>query len=92
MGSSVLPPPDSASLRRTSPESDETAVAAICRVVADVAGVRPLELPPLGEVVDTHAVEAVASPRQLTGHLAFEYLEYVVVLHADGDIAVYDGH
>lgn len=92
MATALLPPSDSALVHRASPTDAEPVVATISRAVGTVTDRSPLDLPPLGEVVDTDAVEAIVASEQSSGHLAFEYLEYVVVVHADGDVAVYDAH
>ena len=69
----------------TSPR-DEPITDAIVTAVADAEGVDPLELPPLWDVIDTEALEALFAPTRdggrsrRSGRVEFSYYGYEITV------------
>ncbi|QFU81995.1 HalOD1 output domain-containing protein [Natronorubrum aibiense] len=65
---------------------DDSVADMIISAVADAEGVDTLELPPLWDVIDPDALEAVFAPSNggrfgdRIGRLSFEYCSYVVTV------------
>ena len=65
----------------------------IVRRVAEIRGVEPSELPPMGEQIDLDALDRVfvdqsASAGEARGTLSFTYAECEVRVNADGTVEV----
>lgn len=82
----AVPPP----LASTTVSDDESVTTAVVLVMGSVRDVPPTKLPPLHEVVDPDALDAlfarVASPARVT----FPYCGHVVSVAADGHVEIYD--
>ena len=75
----------------TSRRNDETTlVVAVVSAVADAAGTDPLELPPLGDVIDPEALNDLVGSGGGSGleSVTFEYAGYTVWVTGDGDVRV----
>lgn len=59
----------------------------VVRVVADVADVDPLDLPPLYSTIDTDALDAVIETVP-TGSVQFRYAGQYVTVYGDGSVEV----
>ena len=72
--------------------SEETPVSLrIVRAVATREGIDPAELqPPLHDVVDTDALEALFADPERAGTVEFTYRGYDVVVESSGDVRVTD--
>ncbi|WP_336021921.1 HalOD1 output domain-containing protein [Halobellus salinisoli] len=63
----------------------------VAEAVAAAEGVSPMELTPLGEVVDTDAIEALFSnPTLTTLELRFEYEGYTVLIDEERTVTLLD--
>jgi hypothetical protein len=65
----------------------------VVQVVAEAKGVSPIDLPPLQDVVDGDALNAViesfeGDPRGGLGSVTFTYGGYIVVVDGGGDVSV----
>jgi hypothetical protein len=67
-----------------------TSVVAVVSAVADATGTDPLELPPLGNVVDPEALNDLVDCGRNSDlrSISFEYAGYDVVVSGVGDIQV----
>lgn len=69
-------------------------VSEVIRTVAAYADKEPEDLPPLNEVIDADALEALFGPRpdgtarQATGEVRFQYAGFLVCVAADGQVAL----
>lgn len=76
--------------------TNESFTETIVRTVADREGVEPTEIPPLHDVVDPDALNAVFSPTRRgtprnSGRVEFTYCGHEVVVRSDGRVHVGDG-
>lgn len=61
----------------------------VVQAVADADGVDPLDLPqPLGEVIDTDALDSLVQERGFNGKITFSYLGYQVTVKSTGQVAI----
>lgn len=75
------------------PERDETISRKVVDAIAEAEGVDPIELPPLFNVIDPDALEALYSP---SGHgpardggwIVFPYYGYEVLVTCEGDVRI----
>lgn len=82
---SAVPPPSG---KEPYSPSDQVIIA-----VADAKGVSPLKLPPLQDVIDADALDAIidslgTDARWSLGSVTFNYGGYIVVVDGDGDVSV----
>jgi len=75
-----------------SPSSTDSVTYAILRTVADAKGVSPLDLEPLGNVIDPDALNELVDSMPLTtdvlGTVEFRYEGYDVTVRANGRVDV----
>ncbi|WP_169302377.1 HalOD1 output domain-containing protein [Halorientalis salina] len=74
---------------RTEVRDEELVCEAVVRLVSTVDGTDPLDLPPLGRILDTDAIDAVFEPvpgstRMTTRTLTFTYHGYTVTVEGTG--------
>lgn len=72
--------------------TDQPISIAVLEAVAAREGTAVTDLPPLGTVVDLDALENVFESRFDgrigQGYVSFEYCDYTVVVHSDGDVTI----
>lgn len=64
---------------------------AVVTTVATVEETGPIELAPLGNVIDPDALDAMFGPREnatFDGRVSFDYCGYEVSVHAGGEVTV----
>lgn len=63
----------------------------LIELVADVAGTRPEELPPLYDYIDPEALDTLCAPGQNNAveRLSFEFAGFPVTVYAGGKIVVH---
>lgn len=59
---------------------------AVVTAVAEAKGVDPMDLTPLGTVIDSDALEALVTPPTTLDHVAFHYSGYDVTVSPDGRV------
>lgn len=76
----------------SSPDQGDPVSVTVARSVADAEGVSPLELEPLGSVVDTDALNRLVNSETSSGpairSIEFTYEGYGVTVHEDGHVEV----
>ncbi len=75
-------------MRKKPTLADESVSIAVVSAVARRAGVDPVELRPLYDVVDTEALDTLFTAD--VGTLTFPYEGYLVTVDADGSVRVED--
>ena len=69
----------------------ETSVArTVVERVAAAEGVDATELPPLGRIVDTDALDSLFAADAGRGHVSFEYHGYDVTVYQDDAVEIQD--
>lgn len=82
-------PKDSHFLIDHTPESHVPVSTAVVEAVSSVAGLPPTDLPPLSGSLDPDALDRlVSSP--LDAKIRFSYTGYLVVVHGDATVEVFD--
>ena len=65
----------------------------ILLTVAELEGIDPAELPPLRDVIDVDAIDALfdsgdRGTSRGPGHVSFRYMEYSITVYHDGEFVV----
>ena len=76
------------------PETENTPVYAVVSAVANEAGLDLVELPPLNEVIDPDALNALFTSRSETtvSRICFQYAGYEVAVEGSGAVDVQSVH
>lgn len=73
----------------STPRSRSRPSTSVIEAVAEAKGVAAVDLPPLHDVVDPDALDALFDDR-FTGTVAFRYEDRRVTVYADGEVSIED--
>jgi hypothetical protein len=81
---------------RVTPSGDSSSfprgvTTSVVLAVADAAGIDPIDLPPIYDIVDPDALDGLfgaAGGRRLDGEVSFRYYGYLVTVRSDGGLTV----
>jgi hypothetical protein len=83
-------PDDQSAVGRRETNSDTHPAVTVARAVADVTATTAVDLPPVGQVIDTDTLENVIAGRFVYNHLTFLYFGFRICVHSEGWVRVHD--